>query len=189
VSTFTLLRSRLPMLIVMVLAWIALWADLSVANLLSGTLVAVGIVLAFSDRRARPTRGTVRPVATTRFALWFLGSLIRSSVLVAWEVLTPRNRIAEGIVAVPVRGISDELTVLVANVVSLIPGTVTLEARSGEGAIYVHVLHLHDVAEVHAEVLHIEELAIRAFGSRASLERLAADSAPREPAPEPEEVR
>ncbi|MDY7100076.1 MAG: Na+/H+ antiporter subunit E [Actinomycetota bacterium] len=187
-STFALLRSRLPMLIVMVLAWIALWGDLSVANLLSGTLLAVAIVVAFSDRQARPRRGTIRPVATVRFGLWFLGALIRSSVLLAWEVLTPRNRIAEGIIAVPVRGISDELTVLVANVVSLIPGTVTLEARSGERLIYVHVLHLHDVGEVHEEVLHIEELATRAFGSSTSVEQLD-DPATSDKIGEPQEVR
>lgn len=188
-SALALLRARVPMLVVMVMAWIALWADLSVANLASGTVVAVGVVLAFSDRRVTPERGTVRPVATVRFALWFLGALIRSSVLLAWEVVTPRNRIAEGIIAVPVRGVSDELTVLVANVVSLIPGTVTLEVRTGERVIYVNVLHLNDVSKVHAEVLHIEELAIRAFGSSASLERLAADAPHDRRIDEPQELR
>lgn len=188
-SALALLRSRLPILVVMVLAWIALWADLSVANLASGTVVAVGVVLVFSDRRDRPAPATFRPVAVVRFGLWFLGALVRSSILLAWEVVTPRNTIAEGIIAVPVRGISDELTVLVANVVSLIPGTVTLEARSGEDVIYVHVLHLHDVAEVHAEVLHIEELATRAFGSRRSVERLAAEAGPDHRIDEPQEVR
>jgi multicomponent Na+:H+ antiporter subunit E len=114
-------------------------------------------------------------VATVRFLAYFLAKLVEASVVVAVEVATPRNRIRTGIVAVPLRGASDALVTLVADAVTLTPGTLTLEVGRQPPTLYVHVLHLRDVEAVRREIRHLEVLAVRAFGSPAALAGLAAD--------------
>ncbi|MGI8758062.1 MAG: Na+/H+ antiporter subunit E [Acidimicrobiales bacterium] len=152
----------LPM-VWLVAVWVALWGDLSAANVASG--VAVGAVLVGLFPPASRRRSTrLRPVAAARFATWFAWKLVEASAVVAWEVVTPRTRINEGIVAVPIRGVSDGVITLVANAISLTPGSLTLEVRRRPAVLYVHVLHLHDIEAVRREIRHLEVLAIRAFG-------------------------
>jgi multicomponent Na+:H+ antiporter subunit E len=160
---------RLPYLAYLVLVWMTLWGDLSWANLLSGLLVGGALMALFPSAGPGPV-GAFRPLAALRFAVYFLYKLAESSVVVAWEIITPKQRINEGIVEVPVTGASDAVVTLVANATSLTPGTLTLEVRRDPPAIYVHVLHLRSIEETRREVLNLERLALEAFGSRESIE-------------------
>ena len=162
------MRARHPahlfMLAWLTVLWIAFWEDLSVASVVGGLVVAAGLILLFP--MAPPgVAGALRPVAAAHFGLYFAWKLVEASVVVAWEVVTPRNRINEGIVAIPIQGVSDTLTTLVANAISLTPGTLTLEIHRNPTVLYVHVLHLHDIDAVRRDVQYLEVLAIRAFGS------------------------
>ena len=155
---------RLRMAAWLVVVWVALWEDLSAANVLSGLLLGSMLLVLF-PMRPRGVPGAFRPAAAIRFAGYFTWKLVEASAVVTWEVLTPTNRINEGIVAIPIRGVSDTLTTLVANAISLTPGTLTLEIDQEPTVLYVHVLHLDDIEEVRRGVQHLEVLAIRAFGS------------------------
>ncbi len=165
---------RLRMTVWLLLVWVALWEDVSPANVTSGLLVASLLVTAF-PLTGRGVRGGFRPAAATRFLVYFGWKLVEASAVVSWEVVTPRNRINEGIVAVPIRGVSDTLTTLVANAISLTPGTLTLEIRRRPTILYVHVLHLQDIETVRREVERLELLAIRAFGSPHAISVAEAD--------------
>ena len=144
--------------------WVALWEDLSAANLLAGLALSSALVALF-PLSPPGVAGALSPVAAVRFALYFAWKLVEASLVVAWEVVTPHNRINQGIVAVPIQGVSDTLTTLVANAISLTPGTLTIEIRRRPTILYVHVLHLQDIEAVRREVQYLEVLAIRAFGS------------------------
>jgi multicomponent Na+:H+ antiporter subunit E len=161
---------RLPYIGYLVIVWTALWGDLSIANVASGLLVASGLVLAFPS--AGPASlGTVRPLAALRFLVYFFAKLFEANVIVAWEVITPGNEtVNEGIVEVPVTGASDAVLSLVANAVSLTPGTITLEVRRDPATLYVHVLHLRSIEQTRREVLNLERLALAAFGSAEAIE-------------------
>lgn len=157
----------------LVAIWLALWSDLSLANVLSGLVVA-GVVTAVSDTW-RPGTFVVRPVAVARFALHFAYKLLESSVLVARTVLSPRGRIRTGIIAVPLSGASDAVATLLADAISLTPGTLTLEVRREPLTLYVHALDLRDVEQVQRDVRTLEMLAVRAFGSDEAVAGLAVD--------------
>jgi multicomponent Na+:H+ antiporter subunit E len=164
---------RVTRLAGLVAVWLALWSDVSLANVLSGLLVA-GTIVVLSDT-GRPGRPVVRPVAATRFALYFLYKLVASSVLVARAVLAPRHRMHTGIVAVPLSGCTDAVATLVADAISLTPGTLTLDVRRDPLTLYVHALDLRDVEHVRRDVRTLEVLAVRAFGSAEAVAGLAVD--------------
>lgn len=175
----TALRSRLvtPRAVLttwLVVVWTALWQDASPAVVVVGLGVASLLVRAFPPR-SPSSPAVVRVVPAVRFAAYFAWKMLEATVIVAWEVATPRNRIVEGVVAVPLRGVSPTVTALVANSISLTPGTLTLEvhyavhypahyaAHYAPTVLYVHVLHLHDLDRVRSEIQHLEDLAIAAF--------------------------
>jgi len=146
-----------------VLVWVALWGQATVANVLGGLVVGSFTLwlVPLSPAGAPPT--TVHPLAALHFLSFFLGALVRASAIVAWEVVTPRNRIHQGIVALPLRTESRGLATLIANAISLTPGTLTLEVHEDPLTIYVHVLHLRRVEVVREDLRRLEELALLAF--------------------------
>lgn len=144
--------------------WVLLWGDLTPANLLGGA-AAAAVLLAVFPAQAAPRPFQFRIGAAVRFLAFFVVKLIQANMILAWEVMTPGNRIREGIVAIPVSITSDGLTAVVANSISLTPGTLTLEVDRERRIIYVHVLHLHDLDTIRRDLHRFEELALMAFGS------------------------
>jgi multicomponent Na+:H+ antiporter subunit E len=161
--------------------WVALWGDVTFANVAAGAAVALAVTVllpATGDRGRTTTEDAeVHVLAALHFAGWFAWRLVEANVIVAWEVLTPRNRINEGVVAVPLHQCSDGLTTLVASCVSLTPGTLVLDVDRDPLVLYVHVLHLRTIEEVRVEVETLERLAIRAFGTAEARAALARDDA------------
>jgi len=159
--------------------WVLLWNDLSVANVVSGVVLAV-VVLASSrlasavcvgpDNGDRPR---ISPLHLAYFVGYVVVQLVRSNLFLAWEIMTRKNTIHAGIIAVPMQT-SSELTMLVmANVITLTPGTVTIEAKGSPAVLYVNVLHLNDVERVRVDLRRLESICVQAFGSRSARAQLA----------------
>lgn len=153
--------------------WIALWSDLSVANAISGLVVAIGIVLVFDTWRTG--QFVIRPLALVRFAAYFVVALIKSSLAVARATLSPTDRVHTGIIALPLTGCSDAVATVIANAISLTPGTLTLEVRHDPLTLYIHAFDVRDIDQVRGDLRHLEILAVKAFGDAAAIAGLAVD--------------
>lgn len=77
-------------------------------------------------------------------ALFFLRELISSNLRVLWDVVTPRHISRPGIVGIPLSAKSDMEILLVANMISLTPGTLSVDLSEDRGTLYVHVMFLDD---------------------------------------------
>jgi multicomponent Na+:H+ antiporter subunit E len=183
------MTARIVTIVWLLVVWEALWGDLSIANVASGLLVGLALTLAFPVRR--PSRaGQLRLVPLVQLLAYFAWKLVEANVIVAWEVITPSNeKVNEAIVAVPLTGASDLVVATVANMISLTPGTLTLEIERRPTVLYVHVLHLRTIEEVRADVIELELRVLRALGSDEAValaeeRRAVAGPAPgEEPAP------
>lgn len=165
--------TRLLRIGILTIIWIVLWSDLSIANVAGGLLVATVIAVLFDTWN----NGTIpiRPVHAARFAVYFLYKLVEASIVVARTVIAPRNRVRTGIIAVPLRGCSDAVATLVADAISLTPGTLTLEVRRDPLTLYVHALDTRDVEQVQHDIRTLEVLAVRAFGDADAIAGLVTD--------------
>ena len=146
--------------------WLALWEDLTWANLLAGVGVAVIVsVLVPLRPRLGPPLG-FRPLKALALAAYFLWELVDASVRLAWEVVTPVNHVNAAVVSVELTTSSPAIATLVANLVSLTPGTLTLEIDQETLTLYIHVLHLDDMEGQRESVLAFERRARAAFPER-----------------------
>jgi multicomponent Na+:H+ antiporter subunit E len=161
--------------------WVVLWRDPTAGNVVGGLLAAALVLVLFPARRPERRDHTVRPVRLAVFLGWFAWQLVLSNLVVAREVVTPRDRIRTGVVRVPLVHCSDLVVTVVANAITLTPGTLTLEARRDPTALYVHVLHQYDLEEVRAGILRLQRLVVRAIGSDRAVAALA-DPPPPDPA-------
>ncbi|MGI8574584.1 MAG: Na+/H+ antiporter subunit E [Egibacteraceae bacterium] len=163
-ATERLSLRRLPHAIWLIGVWVALWGDLSLGNVVNGGLMATLIGWFFWHAGPRPVEA-FRPWSAMRYAGLFAAMLVQSTIQVVVAVIRP-ERVAPGIVAVDMRAASDAVVTLVANSVTLTPGTLTLETKrqDGEVTLYVHALDARDVPTLRAGILRLEKLAIAAFG-------------------------
>jgi len=152
--------SRLLAPALVFVVWIALWGNLSWANVASGVLVVglIGLII-----RPVPRQHQVHPIAMTKLVLIFFWRLITSSVIVVRTVLAPTpERLVSGVVAVRLQHPSRLVATVVADAISLTPGTLTLEATGEPPVLYIHVLGIDDPEAVREDVRGLEQLVLAA---------------------------
>jgi multicomponent Na+:H+ antiporter subunit E len=169
--------------VVLVVIWVALWGTPTVGNAVSGLIAVAVITWVFPvgpGRLAAEHEGTFRLLPALHFTAFFAWALVVATWDVATTVLAPRSKVAEGVVAVPLRSRSPVIATIVANAITLTPGTMTIEVddpserdEDGHIVLYVHVLGMGDAQSIRDDGLDFERLAVKAFGSAGDRERWA----------------
>lgn len=150
---------------VLAVLWVLLQGDLTVGNVVAGLAVGALVVLAVPLAPAA-RRHRIHPLGLLRYVLFVLWNLVTSSVVVVVTSIRPTpERVRSGIVRVDLPGAAPLVTTLVANAITLTPGTLTVSAETGEagGVLHVHVLGLGDVEEFRASIADLHRRARRAF--------------------------
>jgi multicomponent Na+:H+ antiporter subunit E len=169
---------RLLTLALLVVAWCALWGAVSVANVVSGTLVAVAATMfAGVDRAA----GGIRVFPLVQFVWLVVVDLVVSTLQVAWEILTPTDYTDEAIIAVDTRIDARSHFLMLVVAITVTPGTAVVDADVDTGRFYLHVLHADKGPEIERHVQRLAELACRALPTGA-----VDSAAPRPPLAEKE---
>lgn len=105
-------------------------------------------------------RGFRRAALAVRLAVVFLGQLVAANAVVAWEVVTPTHYMRPGIIRVPLRSRTDLEVTLLANLISLTPGTLSLEVADDHSELFVHGLHVHSPEDLRHQVAKLEDLIL-----------------------------
>jgi multicomponent Na+:H+ antiporter subunit E len=151
---------RLLMLVLLVAAWCALWGEISVANVLSGILVAITVTLVAG---VEPGQGRIHPVPLARFVWLVAIDLVVSTVSVAWEILTPTDYTDEAIIAVDTQVESRAHLLMLVVAITVTPGTAVVDTDADTGRFYLHLLHADKADGIVEHVQRLAALACRAL--------------------------
>ncbi len=137
--------------VALALAWMALTGDWSVPAAIFS--LALGWLLM---RFARPLGGEgflrVRLTRLPGFALFFLKELLVANLKVAATVIAPAGRLRPAIVAVPLAVDRDAEIALLANLITLTPGTLSLDVSPDRRTLYVHAMATGGPDELRQEI-------------------------------------
>jgi len=125
--------------LLLALAWVALRGELTPFVFAEG--IAIGYVVLVAARQAPPPRWQ-RLRAWIALWAYFVWDLVLSNARVAIEVLTPNDDLRCGVVAVPLDTTSDASTTMLATLINLTPGAVSLDVSDDRRTLYVHTMHL-----------------------------------------------
>jgi multicomponent Na+:H+ antiporter subunit E len=92
-----------------------------------------------------PTQYFRKLPESIRFTFFFLRELIHSNLRVAWDVISPKSRRKPGIVAIPLDARTDIEITFLANLITLTPGTLSLDVSDDRSVLYVHGMFVEDV--------------------------------------------
>jgi multicomponent Na+:H+ antiporter subunit E len=152
----------LLLVLVLALGWTALTGSITAANLLLGAVLASAAV--FLLRRSYASPVVLRKMRQSlALFLLFLRELLVSAVRVAMVVLSPKLRqtLRPAIVAFPLSVKSDAEITLLANLVTLTPGTLSVDVSDDRSVLYVHVLTMDTREAVIADIAGGFEARIR----------------------------
>lgn len=131
----------LAVAVILAMTWAAITGVFSLGNLILGG--AIGIVSLWVIRLQidRPKFLSKAP-KIIGLALLFLYELVLSSVKVMALVLSPRmnKTLQPAIVALPLRVKSDMEITLLANLITLTPGTLSVDVAEDRSVLYVHAI-------------------------------------------------
>jgi multicomponent Na+:H+ antiporter subunit E len=143
--------------------WMVLWRSTTPGTIVTG--VALAIALTWAVRRAdtQHEHHRVRPLALLRYLGHMVFALVQSNVQLAWEVLTPTDYTKPGLLEVQLPPSSEVVLTVIANSITLTPGTMTLGLRPETSTLVIHVLHLRDIEAARAEVENLHRLVSAAL--------------------------
>ncbi|HTJ57657.1 MAG TPA: Na+/H+ antiporter subunit E [Devosiaceae bacterium] len=155
-----------PLLILVLgLGWIAVTGGFTLANLFLGAVIAALVIYLLRHRLKRPL-GLWRAWQVLALAGLFVRELLLSAVGVAALVLSPEleRRLRPAIIAFPLSARSDEEITLLANLITLTPGTLSLDVSADRKWLFVHVLSLSTKDQLISEIANgFEKKVIEVF--------------------------
>ena len=89
---------------------------------------------------------------TINLAAYFFKELVISNLRVLWDVITPRHINRPGIIGVPLATRTDLEIFVVASLISLTPGTLSIDLSKDRKTLFVHVMFLDDVEKTRQEI-------------------------------------
>ena len=149
--------------IMLTLVWVILTEDFSASNFIAGFLLSFFLV-ALSQRayllqakdapprplrkhRHTPSNYASKPFQIIGFILFFIWELFLSNLRVAWETITPAHHMEPGVVAIPLDIKTDHEITLLANLITLTPGTLSLDVSDDKKTLYIHAMYIGDDKE------------------------------------------
>lgn len=139
--------SRLLLNLVLAFVWCLLQNEISLRQFLIGYLVGVTAML-FFPRSFQQERRYLRKVQLSfQLAVFFVKELLIANWTVVKQVLAPKLKIQSGIIAYPLELHNDILITLLANMITLTPGTLSVEVAPDRRFLFIHFLDVDDVEE------------------------------------------
>ncbi len=137
--------------IFLALVWTFLQGELHGRNFAAGLLL--GYLVIAASHRVLGTTAYVRKVSQVLGFLGFvLWDIFTASLAIAWIIIQPKLQIRPGIIAIPLDVETDVEIVVVANLLTLSPGSLSLDVSSDRRTLYVHAMTLDDAGTFSAGV-------------------------------------
>lgn len=138
--------NRLVLNILLGFIWMFLNGDLGFINFVEGFVIGF-IILWMSTYAKSSSRYFSKIPKVLNFIVYFIFELIVANIKVAYDILTPKHRMNPAIIAVPLDVKTDVEITLLANVITLTPGTLSLDVSNDKKVLYVHAAYVENKEE------------------------------------------
>lgn len=137
--------------LLLALAWMVLTGDTGAGNFLLGA--GLGFVLLWLAERPVAKSPYFGKVAKTiAFAGFFIWELVRGSARVGLDILTPSHRVHPAVIILPLEARTDGEITLLACLITLTPGVLTIGISPDRSVMYVHTMYAAEEEEERRQI-------------------------------------
>ena len=145
------MKNQFLLNILLAIAWMLLTGELTAENFIEGLIIGY-IILWVSKAALGGTKYFKKIPKAIGFFFYFVKELIVANLKVAFDIITPKDYMKPGIVAVPLDAETDMEITLLANLITLTPGTLSLDVSKNKKVLYIHTLYLEDTEKFRTEI-------------------------------------
>lgn len=146
---------------VLAFAWVALTGGMTLGGLLTGFLVGLAAMWVVRPLFPETGRYFLRLYYWARLIVMFVYELVISSLPVVRDVMTPGQASNPALISVPLTVTSDLQVTLLANFISLTPGTLSLDVSKDRSTLYIHAMFGDDPDAIRAQITNRYEVWVR----------------------------
>jgi len=128
--------------------WALFAGGFTLTNLLVGFFLGYAALWLIAPLFGGQTRYPLRLIYWVKLAVLFLYELVVSSLEVAWDIVTPGQGSRPAIIIMPLDVKTDAGILLVANLISLTPGTLSLDVSEDRKNLKIHAMFADDPEEL-----------------------------------------
>lgn len=139
--------------LLLALIWTVATGEFTLQNLAVGFLLAY-LILLFTHPFVGTLGYSAKMWKAISFIGFFLRELVRANLRVAYDVATPSFHMRPGVVAIPLDAETDGEITLLANLISLTPGTLSLDVSDDRKVLFVHSMFIDDPETFRQEIKH-----------------------------------
>jgi multicomponent Na+:H+ antiporter subunit E len=133
------------------LGWVAATGVFTFSNLIAGFIL--GFLVLFFTRNVMGSPQYFNKVwQALSLLIFFLWELFLANLRVAYDVITPRHRMKPGVIAIPLEAHTDSEITLLSNLITLTPGTLSLDVSADRKVMYIHAMYIDDIEATHSKI-------------------------------------
>ena len=132
--------------------WALLTGNVSIGNLTIGFMLGYFALTLLHPATAAKASYFQKTMQFIRFALFFIKELIVSSYRVAKDVIKPLPLMRPGIIGIPLDAETDLEITMLANLITLTPGTLSLDVSPDRKTLYIHAMYLVNADDLRKEI-------------------------------------
>jgi multicomponent Na+:H+ antiporter subunit E len=137
--------------IVLAMIWTLLQGRLRPLDLVVGFIL--GFALIGLSQRLLGSGSYPRKMAlVVLFVALAAWEIFTASLALAWLMLQPKLKLSPAVIALPLDVKSDLEIVLLANLITLSPGTLSVDVSTDQSTLYIHTITLSDPDEFRAKI-------------------------------------
>lgn len=141
--------------LLLALAWMALTGEFDPLNFATGFILGY-LMLRLLQQPEDPKNYFQRATLVIRFAFFYLKELLVANFRVAVTVLSPKMKLTPAVVAIPLEARSDLSISLLANLITLTPGSLTLDISADCSVLYVHTMYAENIDNFRVSIKDLE---------------------------------
>jgi multicomponent Na+:H+ antiporter subunit E len=132
--------------------WALLTGNVSIGNLSTGFVLGYFALTLLYPATGKKLSYFQKSMQFVRFVLFFSKELIVSSFRVALDVVKPLPLMRPGVVGIPLDAETDLEITLLANLISLTPGTLSLDVSPDRKTLYIHAMYVVNPDDLRKEI-------------------------------------
>ncbi len=124
------------------IVWISLTMKFALSNIVFGFILGYLILWLIYGSQNKTYFSRIPKVLD--FLATFFWQIVAGSIKIAWDIATPRHYMKPGIIAFPLSAKTDIEITLLANIITLTPGTMSIDVSGDRKILYVYAVYINN---------------------------------------------
>lgn len=137
--------NRLYMVGFLTFIWCGILVDFSIVNICAGLFLGACCNLLLVQNN---TNGRLNLYRLCILLIYVAYELVKSGTQLAWDILTPGTQSRPAILEIPTKCRNNVEKTVLANIISLTPGTITININNAKNTLIVHAMFAKDTDKV-----------------------------------------